>query len=155
MKQIDKMENVEFEDELTQEFTDESTEEFVDPETQEFEQDNEIEEELTEEDDEQTQEMQEDDLQVMENAQIKMENKKMILSSQYTNSKNRTEAGTLVSYDQRSSQNVNIAVLMKQLLPYIAALIFIAIIVAGIFLYFDIGYQNTMEQIQQIIQRAS
>ena len=31
MKQIDKMENVEFEDELTQEFTDESTEEFEEP----------------------------------------------------------------------------------------------------------------------------
>ena len=91
----------------------------------------------------------------MGNDQSKMENKKIIFSSQYTNSKNRAETEILSPYNQGSSQKVNIAVLTKQLLPYLTALILIAIVVAGIVLYLEFGYQNTMEQIQQIIQGAS
>lgn len=70
--------------------------------------------------------------------------------TQYTGS--RTSKGNGSIYEKNMPQKVNKAVLFKETAPYLVALILITAMAVGSFLYTKLDYQNTMEQIRQIIQ---
>ena len=132
MARFDEMETEEFDDEFMQEtFGDEPTEEFEDQ---------------PDEEDDETEPLDEEDENGGDETDI-MPSK----STNSTHSKSRTTSGGgggTLSYDQA----VNMPIVLKRLAPWLTALILIAAMVAGAFFYFKLGYQDTMEQIQQIIQ---
>ena len=171
----------EFESDMTEEFEDNSeTEEFEefgeteefdeDSETEEFEDNSETEEfeefgETEEfEEDSETEEFEEFGETFDEDTSPKRV-KTGTSRSVYTSSKNgsrktsytqytgsRTSKGNGSIYEKNMPKKVNKAVLFKETAPYLVALILITAMAVGSFLYTKLDYQNTMEQIRQIIQ---
>lgn len=168
MSQYKKRNMEEFENDMTEEFKENSeTEEFDDDsETEEFDENEETEEfkddSETEEFDEnrETEEFKDSFTSKQKNPeQAKMGTGR----SAYTSSKNgsRKTSYTQHTGSRSSKENgnvykmpkkVNKAVLFKETAPYLVALILIVAMVAGSFWYTKLDYQNTMEQIRQIIQ---
>ena len=153
------------EDSETEEFEDNSeTEEFEEfGETEEFEENSETEEF---EEDSETEEFEEFGETEEFNEDTSPKRVKTGTSrSVYTSSKNgsrktsytqytgsRTSKGNGSIYEKNMPKKVNKAVLFKETAPYLAALILITAMAVGSFLYTKFDYQNTMDQIRQIIQ---
>lgn len=150
MKKFDEVETEEFDEEMTQEMSDEQTEEMEEVQTQELEEE-ETQELQIEPKDELVESVPEEDV-AYNQSQIKHKKKEFV--SSYTSSKNRTNKENTSLYNQQETQKVNVAVLLKQVAPYLVAFVLIATMVAGAFLYLELGYQDTMNQIQQIIQEV-
>ena len=156
MSQYKKRNMEEFESDMTEEFEDNSeTEEFEEfGETEEFDEDSETEEF---EDNSETEEFDED----TSPKRVKTGTSRSVYTSskngsrktsytQYTGSRTSKENGSI--YEKNMPKKVNKAVLFKETAPYLVALILITAMAVGSFLCTKLDYQNTIEQIRQIIQ---